>query len=31
MGPDGKPRKVLERHTGIDNLYRIKGGSGCDD
>lgn len=31
MGPDGKPRKVLERHTGIDNLYRLKGGSGCDD
>ena len=31
MGPDGTPRHVLERHTGIDNLYRIKAGSGCDD
>lgn len=31
MGPDGTPRRVLERHTGIDNLYRIKAGSGCDD
>ena len=23
MGPDGTPRKVLERHTGIDNMYRV--------
>lgn len=31
MGPDGTPRRVLERHTGVDNMYRIKAGSGCDD
>lgn len=31
MGPDGNPRKVLDRHTGIDNMYRIKSGTGCDD
>lgn len=23
MGPDGKPRTVLELHSGIDNMYRI--------
>jgi len=31
MGPDGNPRKVLDRHTGVDNMYRIKSGTGCDD
>ena len=31
MGPDGKPRKVLDRHVGIDNMYRLKAGSGCED
>lgn len=31
MGPDGTPRRVLERHTGVDNMYRIKAGSGCND
>lgn len=31
MGPDGNPRTVLDRHVGIDNMYRIKAGSGCDD
>ena len=31
MGPDGTPRKVLAKHTGIDNMYRIHGGTGSDD
>ena len=31
MGPDGTPRRVLERHVGVDNMYRIKAGSGCED
>ena len=24
MGPDGKPRRVLARHTGIDHMYELK-------
>ena len=31
VGPDGTPRKVLETHNGIDHMYRLHGGSGCDD
>ena len=31
IGPDGTPRKVLETHNGIDHMYRLHGGSGCDD
>lgn len=30
MGPDSKPRKVLERHEGSDQLYRVKQSKGID-
>lgn len=30
MGPDNTPRKVLELHSGIDNMYKITPSSGSD-
>ena len=31
MGPDGNPRKVLAKHNGIDNMYRINVYTGGQD
>ena len=31
MGPDGSPRNVTARHTGYDNMYRLKVLTGGDD
>lgn len=31
MGPDGRPRKVLHTHSGVDDMFRIKCRTGCDD
>ncbi len=31
MGPDGKARKVLDKHTGIDHMYRLNVRTGGDD
>ena len=31
LGPDGHIRNVLETHHGTDHMYRIHGGSGCED
>lgn len=30
MGPDNTPRKVLELHSGVDNMYKITPSSGSD-
>lgn len=30
MGPDNTPRRVLELHSGIDNMYKITPSSGSD-
>lgn len=31
LGPDGTPRTVLDECEGIDKMYRIHSGTGCDD
>lgn len=31
LGPDGAPRTVLNECEGIDKMYRIHSGTGCDD
>ena len=31
MGPDGKPRRVLARHTGIDHMYELKALTGGEN
>lgn len=31
LGPDGAPRTVLDECEGIDKMYRIHSGTGCDD
>lgn len=31
LGPDGTPRTVLDECEGIDKMYRIHSGPGCDD
>ena len=31
MGPDGKPRRVLATHTGIDHMYKLKVLTGGED
>lgn len=31
MGPDGKPRNILAKHTGIDHMYRLKVSTGGED
>lgn len=31
LGPDGAPRTVLDECEGVDKMYRIHSGTGCDD
>lgn len=31
LGPDGTPRTVLDECEGVDKMYRIHSGTGCDD
>lgn len=31
LGPDGTPRTVLDECDGVDKMYRIHSGTGCDD
>lgn len=31
LGPDGTPRTVLDECEGVDKMYRIRSGTGCDD
>lgn len=31
LGPDGTPRTVLDECEGVDKMYRIQSGTGCDD
>lgn len=31
LGPDGTPRIVLDECEGVDKMYRIHSGTGCDD
>lgn len=31
MGPDGSPRKILDKHTGIDHMYRLSVKTGGKD
>ena len=31
LGPDGAPRTVLNECEGVDKMYRIHSGTGCDD